>query len=236
MKLSIIIPVYNEKKTLRELIKRVEEVNLKKLNLNKEIIIVDDASTDGSIDTIKSLKGRYIKIFQEKNQGKGAALKAGIKAATGDFIIFQDADLEYDPQDYIKLIKPILENKTDITFGSRFVDLKFILFGKNKIIHPTHWAGNKFLTSVFNLLYGTNLTDIEPCYKIFRSNLLKNIHVKTNRFEYDIELMCKLVKGGHKIIQLPISYNARTFREGKKINWKDGIVAFLTIIKYRLLN
>lgn len=231
MKLSIIIPVYNESNTIKELLRRISKVNLGKIK--KEAILVDDFSTDGSRDVIKKLDRKYIKIFQPKNMGKGAALKAGIKAATGDFIIFQDADLEYDPNDYKKLLEPLLDKKTDISFGTRFVGQGFRLFGKHKTMHSTHWIGNKFLAFAFNFLYGTELTDVEPCYKLFRKEILKGINVKTNRFEYDIELMCKLVKKGHKIVQLPIKYNPRRFEEGKKINWKDGIAALLTMIRNR---
>jgi len=228
MKLSIIIPVYNEAKTIKELLRRIEKVNLGRVK--KEIILVDDCSTDGSREVVKKLSNKYVKIFQKKNMGKGAALKAGIRASTGDFIIFQDADLEYDPNDYNKLLKPILDGKTNISFGTRFEGPKFVMSGKEKTMHKMHWFGNKLLTSFFNLLYGTKLTDVEPCYKLFKSDILKSIKVRTNRFEYDIELMCKLVKKGHRIMQLPISYNPRKFEEGKKISWKDGIVAFWTMI------
>ena len=232
MKLSIIIPVYNESKTIKELLRRISKVNLGKIR--KEVILVDDFSTDGSRDVIKAFDREYIKIFQPKNMGKGAALKAGIGAATGEFIIFQDADLEYDPNDYNNLLEPLLDKKTDISFGTRFVGSEFKPFGKHKTMHSTHWIGNKFLTFAFNLLYGTKLTDVEPCYKLFRSSILKSIEVKTNRFEYDIELMCKLVKRKHKIVQLPIKYSPRRFEEGKKINWKDGIVALWTMVRNRI--
>lgn len=231
MKLSIIIPVYNESKTIKELLRRISNVNLGKIR--KEVILVDDFSTDGSGDVIKNLDKKYIKIFQPKNMGKGAALKAGINASTGEFIIFQDADLEYDPNDYKKLLEPILDKKTNISFGTRFVGQEFKPFGKHKTMHSAHWIGNKFLTFAFNFFYGTKLTDVEPCYKLFKSNILKSIDVKTDRFEYDIELMCKLVKKGHKIVQLPITYNPRRFEEGKKINWKDGVVALWTMIRNR---
>lgn len=234
MKLSIIIPVYNEPKTISEIVRRVEKVGLGKVK--KEIIVVDDASTDNTANMIRKLKGNCIKVFQKKNQGKGAALKAGIKKATGDMIIFQDADLEYDPQDYVKLMQPILEGNVGITFGSRFINQKLNLFGRKRTPHILHWFGNKFLTFAFNSLYGTRLTDAEPCYKMFKSYVLKSIKVNSNHFEYDIELMCKLVKKGHKITQLPINYKPRAFEEGKKINWKDGVVAFMTMIKYRLVN
>lgn len=232
MKLSVVMPVYNEAKTIRELLRRINEVNLGKVK--KEIILVDDFSTDGSRGVIKKLSKKYVKIFQPGNMGKGAALKAGIKASTGNFIIFQDADLEYNPNDYKKLLKPILDKKTSISFGTRFVGQRFKPFGKRKTMHSAHWIGNKFLTFAFNFLYGTKLTDVEPCYKLFRSSILKGIEVKTNRFEYDIELMCKLVKKGHKIVQLPINYSPRKFKEGKKINWKDGVVALWTMVRNRL--
>jgi len=151
MKLSIIIPLYNESSSILKLLELIGKVNLK--NIKKEIIIIDDYSTDGSREILKKLRGNYIKIFQDKNQGKGAALKKGIKAATGDIIIFQDADLEYDPRDYVKLMQPILNGKANITFGSRFVKQKFALVGKNKTMHSSHWIGNKFLTFIFNIFF-----------------------------------------------------------------------------------
>jgi glycosyltransferase involved in cell wall biosynthesis len=223
--------VYNEVNTIGELLKRINAVDLQ--GIGKEIILVDDYSTDGSRELLRKLSG-YVKIFHDKNKGKGAALKSGINVANGDFIIFQDADLEYDPEDYNALMKPLLDKESQIAFGTRFANQKFVVFGKNKTIHSTHWFGNKLLTFVFNTLYGTKLTDVEPCYKLFVSSVLRSVDVKTNGFEYDIELMCKLVKKGNKIIQLPIKYKARKFDEGKKINWKDGIVAVKTMVGNRL--
>ena len=178
------------------------------------------------------MKANFLKIFK-KNGGKGSALKEGIKAASGDFIVFQDADLEYDPNDFAKLLKPLLEKKANISFGSRFEGKKLVLFGKEKTMHPMHWLGNKFLLLEFKLFYGTNLTDSEPCYKMFKSEILKKTDIVSDGFEYDIELMCKIAKQGEKIIQLPIHYEPRGFDEGKKINWKDGVKAFFTMIKFR---
>jgi glycosyltransferase involved in cell wall biosynthesis len=232
MKLSILIPVYNESRTLKDILARIEKVDLG--STKKEVILIDDGSTDGSRELIKKLGRKYVKIFQPGNRGKGAALKAGIRAAKGNFIIFQDADLEYDPHDYVKLLQPILDGKSGIAFGSRFENQKFILFGKDRIIHPSHYIGNKFLTIAFNILYGTELKDVEPCYKMFKSDILKKMDVVSDGFGYDIELMCRLVKKGHKIVQIPISYNPRGFHEGKKINWRDGIRAFLIMLEYRI--
>lgn len=233
MKLSIIIPVYNESGSIAELLNGINAVKLD--CIDKEIIIVDDFSTDGSREIIKNSRGDYVKIFQDKNMGKGSALKKGIEASTGDFTIFQDADLEYTPQDYAKLLTPILEKRTNITLGSRFINERLTILGENKTINPLHWIGNRILTFTFNTLYKQKLSDVEPCYKVFRTELLKKTPVASNRFEYDIELMCKLVKKGERIVQLPIKYNPRTDKEGKKIKWTDGFIALWTIIKYRFV-
>ena len=230
-KLSIVIPVYNEQSTLLELVRRVEDVNLGEVE--KEIIIVDDCSTDGSGEVVRTFEKRHRIIRFVRNQGKGAALKAGIALATGDFLVFQDADLEYDPNDLPKLLQPLLEEKAQVTFGSRFESLRFRFIGRERTMPPVHGLGNIGLAFLFNLLYGTHLTDSEPCYKMFRADIIKNIEVMSDRFEYDIELMCKLVRAGHVIQQMPISYHPRSFDEGKKISWRDGITALKTMIRYR---
>lgn len=232
MKLSILIPVYNEVDTLLPVLEKIEAVDLG--GIRKEIIIIDDCSSDGSREVIRNLDQSYVKIFQETNKGKGAALKQGIEAATGEYVIFQDADLEYDPEDYKTLLEPILEGKSGIVYGSRFENRKFVLFGKGRTIYITHWIGNKMLAMVMNSLYGMRLTDAEPCYKLFKSDILKSVTVDSDGFEYDIELMCKLARKGHAFVQLPISYEPRTFEEGKKIGWKDGFVALKVMLKCRL--
>ena len=231
MKLSVVIPVYNEKGTITEIVRRVEQVSLG--TNEKEIVIVDDCSTDGTREIIQDIGRSHCVLLLEKNRGKGGALKAGIKESTGDIIVFQDADLEYDPNDFPGLLKPILAGEASIVFGSRFLGQRFRPWGKGSTMHPSHWAGNKLLTLIFNVLYGTHLTDVEPCYKMFRREVLKSVQVAADRFEYDIELMCKLVRRGHRIVQLPIRYNPRSFGEGKKISWKDGITALKTMVKYR---
>ena len=227
-KLSIIIPVYNEKSTLKELINKVIKVDIG--NVKKEIILVDDFSTDGSRELIKKLKIRGVKkVFNKKNRGKGGSIKNGISNSTGNLIIFQDADLEYNPEDYKELIAPLLRKEADFVLGERPYP-KF--FSKeNKV--PAHWLGNKLLNIIGNLLYSTRLRDYEPCYKVFRRDLLINTPIKSEGFEYDIELMAKLFKKKFKFKTVPINYHPRSFEEGKKISWVDGIKAIYTLFKWR---
>ena len=224
MKLSILIPVYNEIGTFGEMIKQVLSVNA-----DKEIIIVDDCSTDGSRELIDS----YIKenlslkvIFHETNCGKGAAIKTALSAASGDYSIIQDADLEYDPQDYILLLNAAEKNKVDVVYGSRFL----------KTWRSTsflHFLVNKFLTILTNTLFGSKLTDMETCYKMIRTNIFKELDIKSNRFEIEPEITAKLLKRGYNIIEVSISYKGRSYHEGKKITWKDGIDTVLTLFRYR---
>ena len=225
-KVSIIIPVFNEKETLKELLSKVEQANFS--GLEKEIIMVDDCSSDGTTDILKDLSNSYKVLFHEKNQGKGAAIRTAVKEATGDFVVIQDADLEYTPDDYDKLLPLLINNEADVVYGSRFKNSdnseNFIL--KNKI-------ANLFLTTLMNIFYGTKITDMETCYKAFKREFIQGINIKSNRFDFEPEITAKVLKKKAKLVEIPISYNGRGHDEGKKINWKDGIQAILTIIKYR---
>ena len=226
--LSIIIPVYNEEKTIVKLINRVKKVNIK--DVRKEIIVVDDYSGDKTRAVLKKLKDKSIKvIFHDKNCGKGRALKTGISRSTGDFIIFQDADFEYDPNDYRKIIKPLINAEADFVLGERIFP-KF--FSRNNKM-PMHILGNKIIAFVGDILYLTNLKDYEPCYKAFKSDLLKSVKIESDDFNYDLELMAKLFRKGYNYKTVKISYKPRTREEGKKIRYKDGVTAILTLIKCR---
>lgn len=229
MKLSIIIPVYNEKKTIQEILEAVEMVDL---SLEKEIIIVDDCSVDGTGDILKNLdRQKYKVVFREKNEGKGAALKEGLLEASGDVVVIQDADLEYDPEDYKKLLKPILKGKADVVYGSRFLtgDAKRVLFF-------WHLLGNLSLTMFSNLLTGLTLTDMETCYKAFTKEVVDSFKNKltSKRFGIEPELTARIAKGKWRIYEVGISYYGRTYEEGKKINWRDGFAAIWHIIKFNL--
>jgi glycosyltransferase involved in cell wall biosynthesis len=230
MKLSIIIPVYNEKKTLRELIRRVKAVRLP--GVKKEIVIVDDCSTDGSRQVIKDIKQKNsgIKvIYRQQNGGKGLAIRDGLKIAGGDYLIIQDADLEYDPQDMVKLIRPIHQKKAKVVYGSRFT-------GEHQNMFFWHMIGNKFLSLVTNVFYNTTLSDMEVCYKLFPRKALKKIKLKEDRWGWDPEITVKLLKQGYRIYEVPISYSGREFAEGKKINWRDGFRILWVLFKYRLVD
>lgn len=226
MKISIIIPVYNEKKTIIELIKKVKKVNLK--NIKKEIIIVDDHSRDGTRDLLKAIKGCKI-VLHEKNMGKGSAIRTGLKYATGDIILIQDADLEYDPKDYPKLIQPITEGKTKVVYGSRFLK-------RHKARYRIYYLGNIILSWITRILYLRRITDMETCYKVFKSEVIKKISIKAKRFELEPEITAKILKGRYRIIEVPVSYKCRSFKNGKKITWKDGLKAIGYLIKYRFVD
>ncbi len=228
-KVSIIIPVYNEKDTIKELLGKVEFAKFS--GLEKEIIIVDDCSNDGTTDVLRELRKDYKILFHEKNQGKGAAIRTAVKEATGDFVVIQDADLEYLPDDYDKLLPLLINDEADVVYGSRFKKQEnsknFIL--KNKI-------ANKFLTLLTNILYGATITDMETCYKAFKRELIQSITIKSNRFDFEPEITAKIMKKKIRLKEVPISYFGRGHEQGKKINWKDGIHAILTLVKYRFVD
>ena len=227
-KLSVVIPAYNEANTIAEIIDRVQKVEV---GLEKEIIVVDDGSTDGTREILKNLTVDNLKIFfHEKNQGKGAALRTGFSQATGDIILVQDADLEYDPQDYPRLLEPILKGLADVVYGSRF------LGGPHRVLLFWHYVGNKFLTTLCNLCANLNLTDMETCYKVFRREVLAKINLKSNRFGFEPEITIKVGKLGCRVYEVPISYYGRDYREGKKITWKDGLAAIFHILRFRFFD
>ncbi len=232
MKLSIIIPVYNEEKTITEILDKVSNI---KLSLERELIVVDDYSKDKTLEILEKRKDITL-IKHEKNLGKGAAVRSGIKNSKGDIVVVQDADLEYDPNDYSKLLQPILNNEVSIVYGSRFLNKKFKIFGKDKTILPSHLIGNKLLTLITTILFQKKLTNMETCYKVFKKDVLKNIILKSNRFEIEPEITAKFLKSKYEIKEIPINYHPRDFSEGKKITVKDGILAFFYLIKYRFFN
>lgn len=238
MRLSIIIPAYNEVKTIAEIIRKVSEVPL---SLEKEIIVVDDFSTDGTRTVLRSLPSETTKIIlHERNQGKGAALRTGFKAATGDLIIIQDADLEYDPQEIPRLLEPILMGQAKVVYGSRFSpDLSLAeAIRQHRIFHPWHlfyYLGNRFLSLITSLLYGSSVTDMETGYKVFHRDIINNIELSADRFDFEPEVTAKILRKGIKIYEVPISYKGREYEEGKKITWKDGLTAIEVLVKYRFL-
>lgn len=225
-KISILIPVYNEKDSLVEILKRVEAVDF---GLDKEIIIVDDNSTDGTKELYKNLK--YKVIRHQRNLGKGAALRTGLRDATGDVIIIQDADLEYNPEDYKALVEMIIKDVADVVYGSRLADNR-----NHENFLFLSFLANVTLSWLTRLLYGTCITDMETCYKAFRASVIKDISIKSNRFDFEPEITAKILKKDIRFIELPISYNARKTSEGKKITWRDGLQAIFTLFKYRFFD
>ena len=227
MKLSVVIPCYNEKNTIHKIVKSVKESGIKDL----EIIIVDDFSTDGTIDILENeIKPLVDKIiFHEKNKGKGAALRTGFGEVTGDLVIVQDADLEYDPKEYALLMQPILEGKADVVYGSRFMGS-----GPHRAVYFWHMVGNKFLTMLSNMFSNINLTDMETCYKMFKKDVIKSINIEEDRFGFEPEITAKIAKKDYIIYEVGISYYGRNYKEGKKIGVKDGFRAIYSIIKYNV--
>ncbi len=228
MKLSVLIPVYNEIDTFEEILERIKNADIG--DLEKEIVIVDDYSTDGTRDLIKKIgeKDKTIKIFyHEKNKGKGAAVKTAIEKMTGDIAVIQDADLEYDPEEYMLLLNPILSGKADVVYGSRFITTR-----ERRVLYFWHYVGNKFLTLLGNMFSNLNLTDMETCYKMFKSDILKKIYLENDGFAFDAEVTLKVARLNVKMYEVGISYHGRSYEEGKKITWKDGFRTIYAIFKY----
>jgi glycosyltransferase involved in cell wall biosynthesis len=225
LKLSILVPIYNEVDTMVSVVEQIRSVALE-----KEVILVDDFSSDGTRELIKEKFGndsQGIKIiYHERNKGKGAAIKTALMHAAGDYAIIQDADLEYDPQDYVRLLEAAIKGKAEVVFGSRFKKTW-------KVTSFWHFLVNKVLTEITNLLFGAKLTDMETCYKMIKTDLFKSLNIESQRFEIEAEITAKLLKKGHAILEVPISYKGRSYHEGKKITWKDGFVAVWALFKYR---
>ncbi|MBI4800135.1 MAG: glycosyltransferase family 2 protein [Desulfarculus sp.] len=237
MLLSIVMPVYNEENFLREIVARVQAVDLG--GMERELVIVDDCSRDASPQILATMEGQtsinpQAKPFERPirverhgvNQGKGAALRTGFALAQGDLVLIQDADLEYDPEDYPKLLAPVQKGKAQVVYGSRFT-------GERRIMFFHHWVGNKFLTLITNILYNTTLSDMETCYKLFTRQALAGLVIKSDRFNFEPEITAKILKKGIRIYEVPISYTGREFDEGKKITWRDGVVALWALVKFR---
>ncbi|MFA6317285.1 MAG: glycosyltransferase family 2 protein [Elusimicrobiota bacterium] len=227
-RLSILVPVFNERATVLELLSRVLKAEVP---LAKEIIVVDDGSTDGTVEILKGPLGPETKVvFHDRNRGKGAALRTALEHATGDFVVIQDADLEYDPDDYAALLKPLIEDKADVSYGSRF------LGSPHRVLFFWHYLANRGLTLVTNILYDVNLTDMGTCYKAFAADKLKALTLRSDRWGIEAELTAKVCKAGLRLFEVPVSYNGRTYAEGKKITWTAALAYMGCLLKYRVLD
>jgi glycosyltransferase involved in cell wall biosynthesis len=225
-KLSVIVPVYNERNTVVEILRRMRAVDLP---VDREFIVVDDGSTDGTRAVLTQLGDSTVKILTHpQNRGKGAAIRTGLEHVTGDLVLIQDADLEYDPDDWQKLIAPVLRGKATVVYGSRFT-------GERRNMLFLHWAGNRALSLVTNLLYNTTLSDMETCYKLFDRRVLESMTLKSDKFDFEPEVTAKVLRQGIRIYEVPISYAGREFEEGKKITWRDGFAALTALVKYRFV-
>ena len=242
MKLSIVMPVYNEVGTITEIVRRVRAVRLivpvgygadndSFIEFDREIVIVDDGSTDGTREILRTLEDEpgLVVIFHERNQGKGGAVRTGLQHASGDVMLIQDADLEYDPRDYPALLQPIVEGRSQVVYGSRFRG------GPAKAMFFWHMIGNRFLTLVTNVLYNTILTDMETCYKVFAREVAERLDLREPGWGFDPEITAQILRRGHRIYEVPISYTGREFEEGKKISWRDGLTVLWTLLKYRFI-
>jgi len=229
VKLSVLVPVYNERATIGEILRRVRAVKLE--GIEREIIVVDDCSTDGTAEVLRQ-EAQYedtLVFTHQHNQGKGAAVRTALQHASGDILLIQDADLEYDPREYPMLLQPILEKRSQVVYGSRF------LGGPRKAMFFWHMVGNKFLTFITNLLYNTILTDMETCYKVFTREVADKLRLRSPRWGFDPEITAQILRQGYRIYEVPISYTGREMWEGKKINWRDGFLVLWTLLKYRFV-
>lgn len=224
--LSVIVPVFNERNTVAEIIRRMRAVTLP-VGMELEVVVVDDGSSDGTDKVLGALEDSTVRVINHGgNLGKGAAIRTGLESVRGDLVLVQDADLEYDPEDWPRLIDPIVKGKAQVVYGSRFT-------GERKNMFPSHWLGNRFLTLVTNILYRTTLSDMETCYKLFDRRVLEGITIRSQRFEFEPEITAKVLRRGYRIYEVPISYAGREMSEGKKISWRDGIGAIIALVRYR---